>query len=78
MKPQTNGAVVTDQSAIDGLTVFVVSNEVTVSADPDVLPEYADLVTIHPAATTRANTEDQGIGHGTGLTITKFNEITSA
>lgn len=46
---------------VQGLTVFVVSNEVTVPEDSSQFPIYANNVKIYPAITT-------GRGDGTGLT----------
>jgi tyrosinase len=48
------------------LTVFVVSNKVTLPEDNSKFPIYADDVTIYPEITTRLNGE--GRGDGTGLT----------
>lgn len=74
---QNDGKIIEDQSTIDGLVVYVVSNEVTVSVDPDVPPVYAEGVTIHPAATTRVDSESDGRGHGTGLTIVDYRAMQS-
>lgn len=63
---QNDGTVVEDRSRITGLTVFVVTNEVTLPEDEDALPIYAHDVAIHPEITTKAN--GNGRGDGTGLT----------
>ena len=55
-----------DRSQVPGLTVFVISNEVTVAEDEDQPPVYAEDVTIHADITT--NRDGVGRGNGTGLT----------
>ena len=55
-----------DRSQVTGLTVFVVTNEVTLPEDESALPVYAHEVEIHPEITTNAN--GNGRGDGTGLT----------
>jgi tyrosinase len=50
---------------VPGLKVFVVSNKVTVSEDPNVPPVYAPDVKIYPEITT--NRDGQGRGEGSGL-----------
>lgn len=52
---------------MDGLTVFVVSNKVTLPEDESQPPVYAEGVTIHAEVTTKPNGE--GRGEGTGLTV---------
>ncbi|KAF2197120.1 Di-copper centre-containing protein [Delitschia confertaspora ATCC 74209] len=59
--------VVKDRSAVAGLTVFVVSNEVTLPEDEYQLPIYADTVTVYPEITTKKDSSE-GRGEGTGLT----------
>ena len=61
-----SGAVLDNRSAVDGLTVFVVSNKVTVPDSIDEMPTYDDNVTVYPEITT--NTNGAGRGEGTGLT----------
>lgn len=60
-----NGAVIEDRSQLPGLTVFVVSNEVTLPEDESHPPRYAPDVTIHRDVTT--NRTGGGRGNGTGL-----------
>ena len=48
------------------MTVFVVSNKVTVPDDPDEMPIYDEEVTVYPEITTKQN--GAGRGEGTGLT----------
>ncbi|KAF2213581.1 hypothetical protein CERZMDRAFT_39490, partial [Cercospora zeae-maydis SCOH1-5] len=56
-----------DRSQVPGLTVFVISNEVTVTEPTDELPIFADDVVIHAEATT--NRDGSGRGNGTGLAV---------
>ncbi|USW56418.1 Putative tyrosinase copper-binding domain, di-copper centre-containing domain superfamily, tyosinase [Septoria linicola] len=56
-----------DRSQVPGLTVFVVSNEVTATQPTDELPIFADEVVIHAQATT--NLDGTGRGNGTGLAV---------
>ncbi|PPJ60917.1 hypothetical protein CBER1_06201 [Cercospora berteroae] len=56
-----------DRSQVPSLTVFVISNEVTVTEPLDELPIFADDVTIHAEATT--NRDGSGRGNGTGLAV---------
>jgi tyrosinase len=65
-KLQTDGTIVENRSDVNGLTVFVVSNEVTVPEDEAQPPIYAPDVTIYPEITTNVN--GGGRGEGTGLT----------
>lgn len=59
-----DGQVLEDRSQVDGLIVFVVTNEVTLPADGS-RPTYAPDVVIHPQITT--NRTGTGRGNGTGL-----------
>ena len=56
----------TDRSAVEGLTVFVVSQEVTLPEGDAGFPSYAPSVTPYPQITT--NAQGGGRGEGTGLT----------
>ncbi|KAL8790996.1 MAG: hypothetical protein Q9195_006070 [Heterodermia aff. obscurata] len=56
-----NGTILQDRSQVTDLTVFVVTNEVTLPEDPSALPIYAPDVNIYPEIT-------DGRGEGTGLT----------
>lgn len=58
--------VLDNRGAVDGLTVFVVSNVVTVPNGIDEMPIYDDNVTVYPEITT--NRDGAGRGEGTGLT----------
>ncbi|KAL9088475.1 MAG: hypothetical protein Q9165_006199 [Trypethelium subeluteriae] len=63
---KNDGTVVEDRSQVTGLTVFVVTNEVTLPEDNYSLPIYAPDVEIYPKITTSQN--GNGRGNGTGLT----------
>ncbi len=65
MKAQSDGTVVDNRSDVEGLKVFVISNEVTLPEDDTKLPIYAPDVTIYPDITT--NVQRTGRGNGTGL-----------
>ncbi|KAF6814923.1 tyrosinase [Colletotrichum sojae] len=58
-----NGEV-QDRQTLNNLLVSVVTNEVTVPADPSDLPQYSRDVIVRPECTT--NREGNGRGHGTG------------
>jgi len=58
--------VLENRSLVEGLTVAVASNEVTIPEDDDQLPIYAPDIVWHPEITTRL--EGGGRGEGTGLT----------
>ena len=60
-----NGTILENRSDVGGLTVFVVSNEVTLPRDASQFPTYAHDVTIYPEITT--NRAGTGRGDGTGL-----------
>ena len=62
-----NGVALENRAAVEGLTVFVVSNEVTVPEEEHRLPIYAPDVTIHRQITTDRN--GAGRGDGTGLAV---------
>ncbi|KAH7353162.1 common central domain of tyrosinase-domain-containing protein [Pyrenochaeta sp. MPI-SDFR-AT-0127] len=64
---KSNGSVADSRSEVAGLTVFVVSNKVTLPEDDAQLPVYAKEVDIHPQITT--NLEGHGRGDGTGLAV---------
>lgn len=59
------GQLLDDPSAVTGLKVFVVTNDVTVPDDLNTIPQYAPEVRIHTGITTNLNGE--GRGKGTGL-----------
>ncbi|OCL03657.1 Di-copper centre-containing protein, partial [Glonium stellatum] len=59
-----DGNIVDNRSNVDHLTVFVVSNEVTVPENEAQLPIYAPDVKIYPEITTNMN--GGGRGEGTG------------
>jgi len=61
-----DGNIIENRSDVGGLTVFVVSNEVTIPEDEAQLPIYAEEVKIHAEITTKPN--GTGRGEGTGLT----------
>jgi tyrosinase len=63
---QSDGTVVEQRAQVDGLTVFVVSNKVTVPIHDNSMPTYEETVDIHAAVTTNLN--GTGRGDGTGLT----------
>jgi tyrosinase len=63
---ESGGSIVQDRSEIAGLTVFVVSNKVTLPESETELPIYDEDVTIYPEITTNMN--GAGRGDGTGLT----------
>jgi len=63
---QKDGTVLENRGAVDGLTVAVVSNEVTIPEDNDKLPIYSPEVKFWPEITT--SLQGQGRGEGTGLT----------
>ena len=62
---QNNGTRLDDRSLVRGLTVFVVSNKVTIPNDESQVPIYAPDVKIYPEITT--NRDGSGRGDGTGL-----------
>lgn len=61
-----DGQAVANRAQVDGLTVFVISNKVTLPEDASQPPVYDGNVTIHPEITT--NMSGGGRGEGTGLT----------
>lgn len=65
-----DGEIIEDRSQVAGLTVFVVTNGVTLPSPQDVhvspLPVYDEEVVVRPEITT--NRDHQGRGNGTGLT----------
>lgn len=61
-----DGEIVEDRSQVAGLTVFVVTNGVTLPQDASQLPIYDEDVVVRPEVTT--NRDRQGRGNGTGLT----------
>ena len=67
---QPDGTVLENRSDVDGLLVFVVTSEVTITEDDTQLPIYAPNVEIHPKIST--NRELDGRGDGTGLTSANF------
>lgn len=64
---QSNGTVADHRSEVAGLTVFVISNKVTLPEDDAQLPDYANDVDIHVSIMT--NLEGRGRGDGTGLAV---------
>jgi tyrosinase len=62
-----NGAKIDDRSSVDGLKVFVVTNEVTLPQHENELPTYEYDVTPVLEITTKLGGEG-GRGEGTGLT----------
>lgn len=64
---EIGGQAVANRAQVDGLTVFVVSNKVTVPEDESQPPVYAEGVSIHAEVTTKPSGE--GRGEGTGLTV---------
>lgn len=63
---QKDGTILDNRGLVDGLTVAVVSNEVTIPENDNLLPIYAPTVELYPQITT--NLHGGGRGEGTGFT----------